>query len=738
MSASKTTAGRHQPLPSFMSKNQLQILRVRHLRGPNIWTYRPVMEAWLDLGELEEKPSNRIPGFYERLTAQLPGLMQHRCGVGEIGGFLERLREGTWAGHILEHICLELQTLAGMATGFGQTRSTSQHGVYKMAFRTRQEEVGRAALDAGHELLMAAIEDRPFDVTAAVARLRELNDRHYLGPSTAHIVDAAIDRRIPHIRLNDGNLVQLGYGVRQRRIWTAETDQTSAIAESIASDKQLTKELLASAGVPVPEGDEVDSAEEAWRVAQDIGLPVTVKPTDANHGRGVFTDLHTREDIEKAWQAADAEGSGVLVEKFIEGDAHRLLVVGRRVVAATKGKVQTVTGDGRSTLLQLIDAQINSDPRCGDEEEYPLEPLILDKEPISQLELARQGYTGESVPPAGQVVLIRRHGDLAYDVTNLVHPQVAAAAALAARVVGLDIAGIDLVTPDIARPLAEQGGAIIEVNAGPGLLMHLKPAEGQPRNVGQAIVGHLFPGEDQGRIAIVGITGTRHTTRIARLVNWLLHINGTQVGLACRDGYFLGERQVDARDSANWETGQRLLINRSLEAAVFEHTHQAILGEGLAYDRCTVGVVTDLDGLEELGEYYIDHSDQLYKVVRTQVDVVLPTGTAVLNAADPRVVEMADLCDGQVIFYGPDAQLPAIAAQRQAGLRSIYLRERHIVLAQGQDEISAIPLDSLAPTKAARPEMVMAAVATAWALDVKPELIGAGLRTFKANLSSDH
>ncbi len=721
-----------------MTKNNLQILRVSHLRGPNIWTYRPVIEAWLDLGELEERPSNKIPGFYERLLALLPGLGQHRCGVGEVGGFLERLRDGTWAGHILEHICLELQSLAGMPTGFGKTRMTSVHGVYKMAFRTRQEEVGRAALQAGHELLLAAIDDRTYDVSAAVARLRELCDRLCLGPSTAHIVEAATDRRIPHIRLNEGNLVQLGYGARQHRIWTAETDQTSAIAESIASDKQLTKELLQSCGVPVPEGEEVDSPAQAWEVAQDIGVPVTVKPTDANHGRGVFTDLHTREDVERAWHAADAEGSGVLVEKFIEGEAHRLLVVGKQVVAATRGKKQTVTGDGRSTVLQLIDSQINSDPRCGEAEEFPLEPLILDKEPIAQLELSRQGYTGDSVPPAGQIVLIRRHGDLAYDVTDQVHPKVAAAAALAARVVGLDIAGIDLVTPDISRPLAEQGGAIIEVNAGPGLLMHLKPAEGQPRNVGRAIVEHLFPGEDQGRIAIVGITGTRNTTRIARLVNWLLHINGTQVGLACREGYFLGARQVDAKDSANWETGQRLLINRTLEAAVFEHTHQAILSEGLAYDRCTVGVVTDLDGLEALGEFYIDDADKLYNVVRTQVDVVLSTGTAVLNAADPRVVEMASLCDGRVIFYGPDAELPAISAHRAAGERTVYLRERHIVLAQGQDDISEIALDTLNPAKAAKPEMVMAAVAAAWALDVKPELIGAGLRTFKANLSSEH
>lgn len=721
-----------------MTKNNLQILRVSHLRGPNIWTYRPVIEAWLDLGELEERPSNKIPGFYERLLALLPGLGQHRCGVGEVGGFLERLRDGTWAGHILEHICLELQSLAGMPTGFGKTRMTSVHGIYKMAFRTRQEEVGRAALQAGHELLLAAIDDRAYDLPAAVARLRELCDRLCLGPSTAHIVEAATDRRIPHIRLNEGNLVQLGYGARQHRIWTAETDQTSAIAESIASDKQLTKELLQSCGVPVPEGEEVDGPAQAWEVAQDIGVPVTVKPTDANHGRGVFTDLHTREDVEKAWHAADAEGSGVLVEKFIEGEAHRLLVVGKQVVAATRGKKQTVTGDGQSSILQLIDSQINSDPRCGEAEEFPLEPLILDKEPIAQLELTRQGYTGDSVPPAGQIVLIRRHGDLAYDVTDQVHPKVAAAAALAARVVGLDIAGIDLVTPDISRPLAEQGGAIIEVNAGPGLLMHLKPAEGQPRNVGKAIVEHLFPGEDQGRIAIVGITGTRNTTRIARLVNWLLHINGTQVGLACREGYFLGARQVDAKDSANWETGQRLLINRTLEAAVFEHTHQAILSEGLAYDRCTVGVVTDLDGLEALGEFYIDDADKLYNVVRTQVDVVLSTGTAVLNAADPRVVEMASLCDGRVIFYGPDAELPAISAHRAAGERTVYLRERHIVLAQGQDEISEIALDTLNPAKAAKPEMVMAAVAAAWALDVKPELIGAGLRTFKANLSSEH
>jgi cyanophycin synthetase len=565
---------------------------------------------------------------------------------------------------------------------------------------------------------------------STLASLHEMCDDLCLGPSTQNIVEAATERRIPHIRLNEGNLVQLGYGARQHRIWTAETDRTSAIAESIASDKQLTKTLLQSCGVPVPAGEEVDSPEQAWEVAQDIGLPVTVKPTDANHGRGVFTDLSTRAEIEKAWQAADQEGSSVLVERFIRGEAHRLLVVGNRMVAATRGKMQTVVGDGRSTVRQLIESQINSDPRCGAAEEFPLEPLNLDKEPIAQLELERQGLTGESVPPTGQTVLIRRHGDLAYDVTDLVHPQVAAVAALAARVVGLDIAGIDLVAEDISRPLQPQGGAIIEVNAGPGLLMHLKPAEGQPRNVGQAIVEHLFPEDGNDRIPVVGITGTQNTTRIARLVAWLLHISGKHVGLACRDGFFLGARQVAPQDSAHWEAGQRLLINRSVEAAVFEHSSRSILAEGLAYDRCSVGVVTDVSGLDDLTEFYIDHLDKLYNVVRTQVDVVLPQGTAVMNAADPQVVEMASLCDGKVIFYGLDENLPAIASHRASDERVVFVRDAFIVLARGMDEVARIPLSSLKPAKAAQPEMVMAAVAAAWALDITPELINAGLRNF--------
>lgn len=713
-----------------MTKRSIELLRVTHLRGPNIWTYRPVIEAWVDIGELEDQPSNTIPGFFERLTALLPHLVEHRCGVGEHGGFLERLREGTWAAHILEHVAIELQNLAGMPTGFGKARETSQRGVYKLTFRTRQEDVGRAALLGGRDLLLAAMDDRPFDVAAVVTDLRRLIDNLHLGPSTAHIVEAATERRIPFIRLTEGNLVQLGYGVNQRRIWTAETDQTSAIAESIASDKDLTKSLLQACGVPVPEGRIVEDASEAWDAARSIGLPVVVKPTDANHGRGVFTNLNTLEEIQQAFVGADKEGSGVMVERFVQGEAHRLLVVGNKLVAATQGKMQTILGDGHSTVYQLIADQINSDPRCGEAEEFPLEPLVLDKEPIAQLELQRQGLTGASIPAPDQLVLVKRHGDLAYDVTDQVHPAVAAAATLAARVVGLDIAGIDLVAADISQPLQSQGGAIIEVNAGPGLLMHLKPAEGKPRPVGQAIVNHLFPGENQGRIPIVGITGTRHTARIARLVAWLLHISGKHVGVACSEGFYLDARQVSGSDSANWEAGQRLLINRSIEAGVFENSSRMILSEGLAYDKCSVGVVTDVSGHEALSEYYIDEPDKLFNVIRTQVDVVLPTGTAVLNAADPLVVEMAPLCDGNVIFYGVDSKLPALTEHRAGGERVVFVRDKNIVMSHGAEEIALLPLTSLQPAKATKPEMVMASVAAAWALGITPELIAAGLRTF--------
>jgi cyanophycin synthetase len=720
----------------MIKKKDIEILRVTYLRGPNIWTYRPVIETWLDIGALEDFPSNTIPGLYERLTAWLPNLVIHRCGVGEHGGFLERLRDGTYAGHILEHVVLELQNLGGMKTGFGKTRQVADGtGIYKMAFRTRQEQVGRAALAAGRDLLMAAIEDRPYDVAATVASLTDMVESLCLGPSTGNIVDAATERKIPSIRLTDGNLVQLGHGARQRRIWTAETEQTSAIAEGIASDKDLTKSLLASCGVPVPEGELVTSAEAAWEAAEDIGLPVVVKPYDGNHGRGVSLNLMTRADVEAAYHLAARKGESksVIVERFIVGNEHRLLVVGKRLVAAAGGESLWVTGDGTSNIIQLVDTQINTDPRRGTTEDAPLNQLAPEHGAEIILELQRQGMTAYSVPADGQKVLIQPNGNVADDVTDLVHPSVAAMATLAARVVGLDIAGIDIVAADIRRPLQEQGGAIIEVNASPGLLAHLKPASGEPRNVGKAIVDHLFAAGESGRMPIVGISGKHGTTMASRLIAWLLQISGKKVGLTCADGLFVNGRPLPKDGFSDWESGERLLLNKNVEAGVFESNARMILTEGLAYDKCVVGVVTDVSDFEELSEFYIDSADRLYSVLRTQVDVILPSGVAVLNGADPQVAEMAELCDGEVIFYGTDENLPAVAAHRQDGGRTVFQRAHCIVLAHGADTVATLPLSPLVP-----PEAVLAAIAAGWALGLAPDLIGAGLRTFDINPKKLH
>ena len=713
------------------------IRRMAHLRGPNVWTYRPVIEAVVDIGELEDFPSNTLPGFYQRLTGWLPGLIEHRCSVGRRGGFLMRLRDGTWPGHILEHVALELQTQAGMKTGFGKARMTHERGVYKVVIRTRDEAVGRAALESARDLVMAAINDTPYDIGATIAKLTDMVDRRCLGPSTACIVDAATERGIPHLRLNDGNLVQLGQGAAQRRIWTAETDRTSAIAEGISRDKDLTKQLLAAAGVPVPEGRTVESAEAAWDAAEDIGLPVVVKPSDGNHARGVSLNLKTREEVMQAFVAAEAEGSEVIVESFIPGQEHRLLVVGGKVAAATRGEIIRVGGDGKSTIAQLIETQVNTDPRRGEEETLPLETLRVD-DPVLLLLLQRQSLTPQSVLPRGQSAVVQRTGNMAIDVTGQVHPDIAEQMALAARVVGLDIAGIDLVVEDIAKPLAPQGGAIVEVNAGPGLLMHLKPAVGRAQPVGEAIVEHLFPGHESGRVPIVGLIGDGQSALAPRLIAALLQLNGQQTALACRDGLFLGARQLQKTDARGMDAGERMLINRTVEAAVLETSARHILTEGLPYDRCQVGVVMAMPGASGLDDLYITDNDQLPNIVRTQVDVVLPQGAAVLNADDAEVLELANYSDGQVILYSLDADSPSVAAHRARKGRAVLARGNDIVLATGGDEtvllsLSAPEFSSLASDLPAdvRPH-VLAAVAAAWALGVPTSLIRGGLLRFDA------
>ncbi|MDR2837332.1 MAG: cyanophycin synthetase, partial [Azonexus sp.] len=725
-----------------MSKKDIIFRHSFSLRGPSIWTYRPVIETWIDIGELEDFPSNKIPGLYERLSGWLPGLIEHRCNYDERGGFLRRVQEGTWAGHILEHVVLELMTLCGLPSGFGRTRETTERGVYKLAVRNFHEGCTRLALDIGRRLLLAAINDEPFAVMEAITPLRRMVDRKYLGPSTAAIVDAADGRDIPCIRLlDDGNLAQLGYGAAMRRIWTAETDQTSAIAETISRDKDLTKALISAVGVPAPEGREVRDADDAVEAAEDIGYPVVVKPTDGNHGRGVFIDLTTPEAVREAYAIAVEEGSGVLVERSIQGIEHRLLVVGGKLVAANRSDFIIVAGDGEQSVQQLIDSQINTDPRRGVTELHPLSIIRIDS--AARIELERQGLSAEAVPAAGREVLIQRNANHAFDCTDEVHPANAATVSLAARVVGLDIAGVDVVCRDIATPFAEQGGAVVEVNAGPSLLMHIKPGIGKPRPVGQAIVNNLFAGEASGRIPLVGVAGSRGKTPVARLLAHFLHLAGRQVGLACSDGLFLGQRLVQKSNAANWAGGRRLLLNRSVDAAVIENGGPVILGEGLSYDRCQVGVITNvLPAVEDLSPWDVQPTGSEFyttwrSVYRTQIDIVLPSGCAVLNAADPLTPEFAELCDGEVILFAETAAAPLLTAHRAAAGRGVYVSAGRICLGAGADELRLCRLGEAPCIDKKQPATIanaLAAVAAAWALGLSQEVIVTGLRTFGLDL----
>lgn len=720
-------------MPQLLDKS-IEILSVKHLRGPNMWTYHPVIEVWLDIGELEDYPSNLIPGFYDRLVKALPSLQEHRCSYGEAGGFLKRVEEGTWPAHILEHLTLELQNLAGIPGGFGKARDGDRRGVYKVMVSAINEEVTLTALKFARDLYLALAQDTQDPValvTSILEELRELGDDLLLGPSTACIVNAAEERGIPSIRLSEGNLVQLGYGANQRRIWTAETDQTSAIAETISRDKDLTKSLLSSAGVPTPEGRTVTSADDAWEAAQDIGLPVVVKPIDGNHGRGVFINLYTQQEIEAAYAVAIDEGSEVLVERHIIGDEHRLLVVGNKVVAAAKGETVWVTGDGKHTVQELIKIQINSDPRRGTTEECPLNPVRIDS--AVELELARQKLSGTSIPGIDHKVLIQSNGNVAFDVTDLIHPEVASQVALAARVVGLEIAGVDLVAQDISRPLAEQNAAIVEVNAGPGLLMHLKPASGKAQPVGKAIADHLFPPGTNYRIPVIGICGARGKTPVAEMIAHFLRLTNVYVGLSCSKGLFFGHRSIQKSNAANWENARRTLLNRAVEAAVIENNNLSMLIEGLAYDRCQVGVVLNVDPKANFPQYAIYDEEQVFSIVRTQVDVVLPTGVAILNADDPLVASMAELCDGEVIFFTQDFSSLVVQEHLKNGGRVVVIGNQQITLKSAKHDQKSIPVPHTSEPNASEPWKAMnlgAAIAAAWALDIPFNVIEAGAETF--------
>jgi len=716
----------------------MKIESIKVLRGPNQWARFPVLEVRLDLGWLEDFPSHTLPGFNDRLMAWLPSMVEHRCSIGERGGFFQRLRTGTWMGHILEHVTLELQTLAGTAVGYGRARETKARGVYNVIIEYQQEGFAIACLHAAHTLLMAAIAGESCDLRQMLAGLRDQLLREQLGPSTRSIVEAAQRREIPVRRLNDGSLVRLGIGAKQRKILAAETDGTSAIGESIAQDKELTRCLLAEAGIPVAAGEPVGSADEAWRVAIERGLPVVIKPRHGNQGRGVSVGLASEAGVRQAYQTAASGGAEVVVECCLQGDDYRLLVVGGNLVAAARRCPPLVVGDGVASVRELV-ARKNADPRRCADHAGSLSPIPLDA--VAESLLKEQGLAADAVPARDQQVLLRRNANLstggtAEDVTDQVHPEIARMAIEAARIVGLDIAGVDLMATHIDRPLTGQSSGIVEVNACPGLRMHLEPTTGAARDAGAAIVEMLFPPGDDGRIPVAAVTGTNGKTTVTRLLAHLAATGGATVGMACTEGVWVGDRQIDTGDCSGPQSARRVLAQPSVMTAVLETARGGILREGCGFDACDVAVVTNIASGDHLGLHEIDTPEQLAWVKGAIVAAVRSSGTAVLNAADPLVVEMKKWCRGRVVYFALDPEHPVITAHLADGGFAATIRDGWMVLRDGPREtrlasLARVPLVH-GGMVAFQVENALAAAAAAWSLGVPLELVRLGLEDFSS------
>ena len=705
----------------------MEILRVLVLSGPNIWANFPVLEATVDIGRFEDHPSNTLAGFNERLVAWLPTLAEHHCSVGAPGGFLERLRDGTYFGHILEHVTIELQSLAGAPVEFGRARETSRRGVYRVVVEYESEALGRAALEVGRQLLLAAAYNEPLDLEAQLGSLREIGERTLLGPGTRSIVNAAKSRGIAALRLNDRNLVQLGTGIHQRRIWTAETDATSSVAEAIAQDKQLTRCLLRQVGVPVPEGRTVSDAQDAWAAAQEIGVPVVVKPRSANHGRGVSIDLSDRDSVLCAHEIAAAEGAGVVVERYVRGLQHRVLVVNRKVVAAARGDAELVTGDGVHSIEELV-AMENDEPLRGESDQLPLGPLVLDDIALEMME--RQGHTRTSVPDSGRRVVLHLNGDLTADVTDAVHPTVASRCVLAAETVGLDIAGVDVVAEDIGRPLEAQGGAVVEVNASPALLMHIRPVSGPPRPVGDAIVDALFPQGKPARIPIIAVSGTTGRAGTVELLRVLLEASRRSYAVASSRGLFLRERRIAEGDRTDAFSARRILLSPFAEGAIFEVDPQGVLESGLGFHQCDVAVITSLRSASARHSRVGDR-DREIKAVRAPLDVVLPNGTGVLCADDPEVCELSRYNRGRLVYFGQSLDNPLLRAHLDQQGAAVSIERGQLVIASGGHIRPLCAVDGITKRhrhrRGFRLLTALSAVAAAWAFGLNEDVLSSAL-----------
>ncbi len=706
----------------------MELERIRALRGPSIWSSRLVMEAIVRPEEGEQSVLH-VSHFHERLMTMMPGLssLQYVEPEGGLG-----------LVHVLEQVVLLLQVQAGCNVSFSRTVSHVEDGLYTVVVEYTEEEVGRLAFSLAEQLCKAVWNGENFDVAAAANELRNLDEEVRFGPSTVSIVKAAVRRGIPFRRLTSGSLVQFGWGTKQHRILAAETDHTSAIAESIAQDKELTKRLLSAAGVPVADGRSVNSAEDAWAAAVEIGHSVVLKPRDGSQGRGVTVNLTTKDQVMAAYEAAAAVSTPVLIERFAPGQDYRILVIGGHMIAAARREPPQVLGNGRNTVRELVD-KVNEDPRRTSGHATSLSHIRIDDIALSVL--TDQGFTPDSVPDLGVRVVLRRNANLstggtATDVTDFVHPDIIRCALDAVAVVGLDICGVDMICESIDRPLEEQEGIVVELNAAPGLRMHIDPSYGMGRAVGDAVIQSLFPAGNNGRIPLVSVAGTNGKTTIVRLIAHLLRTQGTHVGMTCSDGVYIDERRIDTGDCSGPKSARRLLLHPYVEAAVCETARGGILREGLGFDRCDVAVVSNVGSGDHLGLSYIQTVEDLTVVKRVIVQNVSTTGTAVLNAADPLVAGMASTCPGTVTFFAVDRHTLVLKAHLRKGGRGLFVDDGCIVARKGAVEerlpLAAIPLtcDGTIPFQV---ENAMAAIGAAWGLGIKWDVIRAGLHTFESD-----
>ncbi len=703
----------------------MDVSRIRALRGPNLWSRHTAIQAIVSCADAEVAIAD-LPGFEARLRERFP----------ELGDLIPSDHLDTVSmAHALEFCALGLQAQAGCPVTFSRTTQTVEAGIYQVVVEYSEEDVGRLAFKYAEQLCLAALNDTPFDLDGTLKELRDLDEDIRLGPSTGAIVAAAVARGIPYRRLTQGSLVQFGWGSKQKRIQAAETSFTSAIAESIAQDKELTKNLLHASGVAVPHGRPVEDEDDAWAAAQEVGLPVVVKPQDGNQGKGISVNLTSEEQVRRAYRVAIEFRDDIMVEKYLPGHDWRLLVIGNKLIAAARRDPPLVIGDGKHTVRELVDI-VNSDPRRSDGHATSLTKIRFDE--IALARLAEQGYNADSVPQRGARVVLRNNANLstggtATDVTDDVHPDLAAAAVAAAQTVGLDIAGIDVVCDTILKPLEDQGGGIVEVNAAPGLRMHLDPSFGKGRDVGKAIVGMMFPDGDNARIPIVAIAGTNGKTTTSRLIGRIFEANGQRVGMTSTDGVYIEGRQIDNGDCSGPRSARNVLMHPDVDAAVFETARGGVLREGLGFDMCDVAVVTNIGIGDHLGLNYITTVDELAVVKRVIVENVAPHGMAVLNAADPQVARMAAHCPGNIIFFARDKANPVLATHRAQNKRVVYANDEGIVCQEGRKShripFSAIPLTRNGSI-GFQVENAMAATATGWALGLDWAVIEKALSGF--------